>query len=67
MTTLVTGAGGFVGGHVVRRLVESGVGRVDVLTRDTYAEPEFFFSFRRATHRGEPTYGRLLSLIGRGS
>ncbi|ANY19146.1 Laccase domain protein YfiH [Tsuneonella dongtanensis] len=53
--------------YVVRRLVESGVGRVDVLTRDTYAEPEFFFSFRRATHRGEPTYGRLLSLIGRGS
>ena len=49
--------------YVVRRLAESGVGRVDVLERDTYAEPDTFFSFRRATHLGEPTYGRLLSLI----
>mgnify|MGYP006149523655 CR=1 FL=1 len=31
---------------------------------DTYADPDRFFSFRRATHRGEPTYGRQISLIG---
>jgi len=52
-------------GYVARRLEESRVGQVEVLGRDTYAEPELFYSFRRATHRGEPTYGRLLSLIAR--
>jgi purine-nucleoside/S-methyl-5'-thioadenosine phosphorylase / adenosine deaminase len=25
--------------------------------------PDRFFSYRRATHKGEPTYGRQLSLI----
>jgi YfiH family protein len=29
----------------------------------TYADPDRFFSYRRATHRGEPDYGRLLSAI----
>ena len=29
----------------------------------TYAEEERFFSYRRATHRGEADYGRLLSAI----
>jgi YfiH family protein len=52
-------------GYVAHRLAESGVGRIEALGRDTYAEADSFFSFRRATHRGEPTYGRLLSLIGR--
>ena len=52
--------------YVAKALAESGVGTVEVLGRDTYAEPELFYSFRRATHRGEPTYGRLLSLIGMG-
>lgn len=51
--------------YVVHRLRESGVGEVAALARDTYAEPDAFYSFRRATHRGEPTYGRLLSVIGR--
>jgi len=31
---------------------------------DTYADESRFFSFRRATHRGEPAYGRQFSLIG---
>ena len=31
---------------------------------DTYADEARFFSFRRATHRGEPDYGRQISLIG---
>lgn len=51
-------------GYVAHRLAESGVRRIDVMGRDTYAEAEAFYSFRRASHRGEPTYGRLLSLIG---
>jgi len=51
-------------GYVAHRLAEAGVGRVEGLARDTYGEPGAFHSFRRATHRGEPTYGRQLSLIG---
>jgi YfiH family protein len=51
-------------GYVAARLIESRVGQVEVLPHDTYADPARFYSFRRATHRGEPTYGRQLSLIG---
>jgi len=29
----------------------------------TYADADRFFSYRRATHRGENDYGRLLSAI----
>lgn len=49
--------------YVAHRLAEAGVGRIEPLSRDTYAEEEGFFSFRRATHRGEATYGRQFSLI----
>lgn len=48
---------------VVARLGDAGVGQVDDLALDTYAEPARFHSYRRATHRGEPTYGRIFSLI----
>lgn len=51
-------------GYVLHRLTEAGLQRIEALHRDTYAEPDTFFSFRRSTHLGEPTYGRLLSLIG---
>ena len=34
------------------------------MERCTYAEEEYFFSYRRSTHKGEPDYGRLLSVIG---
>ena len=30
---------------------------------DTYADPDRFYSYRRATHRGEADYGRQLSAI----
>ena len=50
--------------YVAARLAEAGVGTIDVLGDDTYADPARFYSFRRATHRGEATYGRHLSLIG---
>lgn len=50
-------------GYVAARLAASGVGTIDPLGVDTYAEEEGYFSYRRATHRGEPTYGRQLSLI----
>ena len=48
---------------VVDQLRQSKVGRIDALGLDTYADPERFFSYRRATHRGEPDYGRQFSLI----
>ena len=50
-------------GYVVMRLEEAGVGRVRDVARCTYAEEEAFFSYRRATHRGEEDYGRQLSAI----
>ncbi|MDE8653735.1 peptidoglycan editing factor PgeF [Novosphingobium album (ex Liu et al. 2023)] len=51
-------------GYVAARLALAGIAHVDRLGLDTYAAPERFFSFRRATHRGEPAYGRQISLIG---
>lgn len=49
---------------VVARLAATGVGQVEALGLDTYGDPERFYSYRRATHRGEPNYGRQISLIG---
>jgi YfiH family protein len=51
-------------GYAAARLRAIGVGTVDPLGLDTYADEARFFSFRRATHRDEPTYGRQFSLIG---
>ncbi len=50
--------------YVASRLAECGVGTVEPLGLDTYAEESRFFSYRRSTHRGERTYGRQISLIG---
>ena len=49
--------------YVLSRLAAAGVRRAEALGLDTYSEPDRFFSFRRATHRAEPTYGRQISLI----
>ena len=49
--------------YVVHRLIAAGIGEVEALNLDTYGDPERFFSFRRATHRGEADYGRQLSAI----
>ena len=51
-------------GYVADALHKSGIGLVEALGLDTYAEAAAFYSFRRATHLGEPTYGRQLSLVG---
>ncbi|WP_408591763.1 peptidoglycan editing factor PgeF [Novosphingobium sp.] len=51
-------------GYVAARLQAAGIGMVAMLGEDTYAQESRFFSFRRATHRGEPGYGRQISLIG---
>lgn len=50
-------------GYVQDRLRAGGLGAVELLGRDTYADPEDFFSYRRATHQGEPDYGRQISSI----
>lgn len=50
--------------YVGKRLALAGVEHVDPLGRDTYREEVSFYSFRRATHRSEASYGRQLSLIG---
>lgn len=48
--------------YVVDRLKRAGVA-AQSLGLDTYAEPDRFYSYRRATHRGEADYGRQLSAI----
>lgn len=50
--------------YVAARLSAAGITMIEPVGLDTYAEPERFFSFRRATHRGEPAYGRQIALIG---
>jgi len=37
--------------------------RAENLSLDTYADPDRFYSFRRATHLGEADYGRHLSAV----
>lgn len=51
-------------GFVLQCLVAAGVNAPIALRHDTYADPQRFFSYRRATHAGEPDYGRNLSVIG---
>lgn len=41
----------------------AGLAAVEDLALDTYADPARFHSYRRATHRGEPTGGRQTSAI----
>lgn len=50
-------------GFITLRLARAGVRDIEALGEDTYAQPERFFSYRRATHAGEPDYGRQISLI----
>ncbi len=50
--------------YVAHRIAHAGVATVEMLGLDTYADPARFFSYRRATHLGEPDYGRQISLIG---
>jgi purine-nucleoside/S-methyl-5'-thioadenosine phosphorylase / adenosine deaminase len=49
--------------YVVQRLVAAGIGEAEALSLDTYAEPDRFYSYRRATHLGESDYGHQLSAI----
>jgi len=55
-----------IAGYVAARLANAGIGRVDMLDEDTCSQPGRFFSYRRSCLRGEPGYGRQISLIGVG-
>ncbi len=50
-------------GYIAMRLALAGVRQVRITGVDTYKEEENCFSYRRATHRGEPDYGRQMSAI----
>lgn len=50
-------------GFIRLRLEQAGVGFIEDLGLDTYPDEARFFSYRRATHRGEPDYGRLIAAI----
>jgi YfiH family protein len=50
-------------GFIGMRLRAAGIGAFEDLARDSYAEPEHFFSYRRSVHKGEPDYGRQVSAI----
>ena len=52
-----------LGGYIEHRLARAGVATVERASRDTAAEAEDFFSYRRSCLRGEGAYGRGLSAI----
>lgn len=45
------------------RAQEAGIGRFVDMGLCSYGDEQRFFSYRRATHRSEPDYGRLISAI----
>jgi polyphenol oxidase len=49
--------------YIAERAARAGVGHFEDLRLDTYADERRLFSYRRATHRKEPDYGRLMSVI----
>lgn len=50
-------------GYIHARLSAAGVLMVDDIDLCTYADEDSFFSYRRATHRKEPDYGRHVHAI----
>lgn len=50
-------------GYLADRLRAEGVGTVVNLSLCTFSDERRFFSYRRATHRNEKDYGRLISAI----
>jgi polyphenol oxidase len=50
-------------GYIAARLRRAGIEHVEDLDACTYGDPELFFSYRRATHRGDADYGRHVNAI----
>lgn len=53
-----------LGGYVLHELETQGIKNTEVLSLDTYALEDEYFSCRRSAHRGESFYGNQLSTIG---
>jgi polyphenol oxidase len=52
-----------LGGYIAARLRRAGLVAVEDLALCTYADADRFFSYRRATHRAQPDYGRHVNAI----
>lgn len=50
-------------GFGLHMLRQAGVENVEWIGHCTYSDEERFYSYRRTTHRKEPDYGRLISVI----
>ena len=50
-------------GYGLQRLRRAGIGAAEWVRHCTYADEDRFYSYRRATHRKEADYGRLISVI----
>lgn len=50
-------------GYGCERLLAAGVTAAEWIRECTFSDPKRFYSYRRATHRGEADYGRLISAI----
>jgi hypothetical protein len=50
-------------GFVIERLRQARVAQIEDIGLCTYADPAQFYSYRRATHRAEPDYGRHVNAI----
>ena len=50
-------------GFIAMRLRSASVGAFADVARDTYAEPDCFYSYRRSVHKSEPDYGRQIAAI----
>ena len=55
-----------LGGYIRHRLKALDLATVEDLDLDTYSDETRFFSYRRATHRNEADYGRLIAAIALG-
>lgn len=50
-------------GYGLMRLRDAEIGSAEWTRHCTYGDDQRFYSYRRATHRGEADYGRLISVI----
>lgn len=50
-------------GYIASRLAQAGVRHVSITGIDTYHSEKEYFSYRRATHKGEGDYGRQISAL----
>ncbi|WP_221792106.1 peptidoglycan editing factor PgeF [Aquisediminimonas sediminicola] len=53
-----------IAGYVLARLAAAGIRKAEWVGIDTCADEQGYFSYRRSTLRGEPGYGRQMSVIG---